>query len=83
MLGVFPIVLAYIFIFVKTSHDPLESVTQLDALLIISRNQRQMDYFEQNLYVTKDWGALTSEEKNQFNQIFLRGNSTETRKDLI
>ena len=43
-----------------------------------------MDYFEQNLYVTKDWGALTSEEKNEFNSIFLRGNTlSKSRISLI
>ena len=62
MLGVFPILLGFILIFIKSSQDPLEGVSKLDAILSISSNQHKHENFEQNIYKSQDWKALSKQE---------------------
>ena len=65
-LGFDKFALAYIMIFVKGSQDPLEGISKLDALNIISRNQIQTKSFEDNLYSSESWGNLSSREQSEF-----------------
>ena len=58
-LGIVVLLIAYIFIFVKKSQDPLEGICKLDALIIISRNQVQTKDIEENIYHRQEWGELT------------------------
>ena len=70
-LGFDKFALAYIMIFVKGSQDPLEGISKLDALNIISRNQIQTKSFEENLYTSQCWGDLSEQEQNDFTKLFL------------
>ena len=69
-IGFFSLCLFYTMIFLKRTQDPLEGISKLDALQIISKNQRQTESFYNNEYETQQWNELSYKEKLEFAKMF-------------
>ena len=71
MVGLCPFILTIIFVKMKNSQDPLEGISKLDVLMIVSRNQILTQKFTGNLYNSLQWKNLNKNEKKQFQSIFM------------
>ena len=71
MAGFCPFLLAYIFVRMKNSQDPLEGISKLDVMMLVSRNQRITKRFAPNLYHSVQWKNLNDKERTEFQNIFM------------
>ena len=86
-LGSYLILQSFSILYLKPSKDPLESITNLDYLQLLSINQRINEEFMKNMYADTQWKNLTRDQKNDFKEAFLgKSNnrySTQQSEDLV
>ena len=70
-IGGYLVLQSFSIISLKPSKDPLESISNLDYLQLLSINQRINDDFLQNIFADTQWKSLTTEQKNEFKEAFL------------
>ena len=60
---IYPIVQALGMLFFKQSKDPLQSISSLDLIIIMSKRQRCLTSFKRRMANTDDFGSLNEDQK--------------------
>ena len=70
VLGFYLVLQSFSIIYLKPSKDPIEGISYLDYLQLLSINQRINKDFLQHLYADAQWKHLSSDQKRELKQAF-------------
>ena len=80
--GLYPFVTYTVILYLKSNVDPLEGISKLDCMCLVSSTQKQNTKFLENVKQGTEWKQLQPEQKKQFSTLWEKGSSGTSDESL-